>query len=158
MLTDALRDFNWGVYIQFHRNTLNSSTYDDSQPRGKWWRPFYFEFHFGDNCALAAHSHEDIQCIMDHFSTACRGSPSSATKTPWKRTWGAVALTPLSGRRLQKTKAYWNRCIPMDWKPLMQRGQPQSWTKREQEARISLADDCALAAHSLQCVQAIMCL
>ena len=71
VLTDAFWVFNWGVYIQFQSNgkVLNIQRL---QAKTKMMKALIWEFIFADNCAQAAHSNEDNQCIMDYFSAACR--------------------------------------------------------------------------------------
>ena len=50
--------------------TVNPSTYDGSKT--KLMEALLCEFLFADDYALTIHSHEDIQCIMDHISNACK--------------------------------------------------------------------------------------
>ena len=82
MLTNAFRDFDQGVFIQFQSDGKLFNL-KQLQAKTEVMKAFLWEFLFTDNCALATHSHENIQYIMDHFSTACRhfGLAISLSKT-----------------------------------------------------------------------------
>ena len=70
MLLDAFRDFDRGVYIQF-RTDGKLFNLRRLQAKTKIYEALLREFLFADDCALAAHCHEDIQCIADRFAAAC---------------------------------------------------------------------------------------
>ncbi|KAI8516013.1 hypothetical protein Bbelb_068260 [Branchiostoma belcheri] len=70
MLLDAFSSCDRGVYIQF-RTDGKLFNLRRLQAKTKVFEAILRELLFADDCALAAHSHGDIQHIMDRFATAC---------------------------------------------------------------------------------------
>ena len=71
MLLDAFSDCDRGVYIQF-RTDGKLFNLRRLQAKTKVFEAILRELLFADDCALGAHSHEDMQYIMDRFAAACR--------------------------------------------------------------------------------------
>ena len=82
MLLDAFSDCDRGVYIQF-RTDEKLFNLRRLQAKIKVFEAILREFLFADDCALGAHSHEDMQYITDRFAAACRrfGQTISLGKT-----------------------------------------------------------------------------
>lgn len=70
MLINAFSDFDRGVYKQFHSDGRLFNL-RRLKAKTKVFEAILHEFLFVDNYALAAHSHEDIQCMTDRFAAAC---------------------------------------------------------------------------------------
>ena len=71
MLLDAFSDCDRGVYIQF-RTDGKLFNLRRLQAKTKVFEATLREFLFADDCALAAHSQEDIQYLTDRFAASCR--------------------------------------------------------------------------------------
>ena len=72
MLIDTFSDCDLGVYIQF-RTDGKLFNLRRLQAKSRVFEELLIrEFLFADDCALAANTHVDMQCIMDRFATACR--------------------------------------------------------------------------------------
>ncbi|XP_076439429.1 uncharacterized protein LOC143278949 [Babylonia areolata] len=82
MLIDAFQDCDRGIYIQF-RTDGKLFNLRRLHTKSRVFEALLREFLFADDCALAAHTHEDMQFIMDRFSTSCRcfGLTISLSKT-----------------------------------------------------------------------------
>ncbi|XP_078593825.1 uncharacterized protein LOC144871797 [Branchiostoma floridae x Branchiostoma japonicum] len=70
MLLDAFSSCDRGVYIQF-RTDGKLFNLRRLQAKTKVFEAVLREFLFADDCALGAHSHDDLQHIMDRFADAC---------------------------------------------------------------------------------------
>ena len=124
MLLDAFSDCDRQVYIQF-RTDGRLFKLERLQAKTKVFEATLREFFFADDCALGAHSHEDVQYITDHFEAACKRfgltislgkteamlqpSPSQASNAP-------PHLLPLSSTalrlRLWTSSAIWVAPLP----------------------------------------------
>ena len=71
MLLDAFSDCHRGVYIQFPTDGKLFNL-RRLQAKTKVFEAILREFLFADDCALGAHSHEDMQYITDRFAAAYR--------------------------------------------------------------------------------------
>ena len=82
MLHDAFSSCDRGIYIQ-HRTDGGLFNLRRFQAKSKVSATLLREFLFADDCALAAHSVEDMQHIMNLFANSCErfGLTISLTKT-----------------------------------------------------------------------------
>jgi len=82
MLHDAFSDCDRGIYIQ-HRADGGLFNLRRFQAKSTVSATLLREFLFVDDCALAAHSVDDMQHIMDRFASSCQrfGLTISLTKT-----------------------------------------------------------------------------
>ncbi|ROT82725.1 putative RNA-directed DNA polymerase from mobile element jockey-like [Penaeus vannamei] len=71
MLLDAFHECNRGVYIRF-RTDGKLFNLQRLKAKTRVFEVILRDFLFSDDCALVAHSHEDMQYITDCFAVACR--------------------------------------------------------------------------------------
>ena len=70
MLLDAFSDCDRGVFIQFGTDGKLFNL-RRLQAKTKVFEATLLDFLFADDCALGAHSHEDMQYITDCFAATC---------------------------------------------------------------------------------------
>ena len=71
MLVDAFRDLDVGVYIQY-RTDGKLFNLQRLQAKRKVIESLVRDFLFADDCALVAHTQDDLQIIMDRFAASSR--------------------------------------------------------------------------------------